>query len=1527
MRGPGSTGYGPVARTAFTRYGVAAVLALGAVAAGRLLLPFTDSPPYALLVGAVAVAIWYGGFGPGLFAVALGWSLSPFVLTRADSIGFEDGEVRWTTSLVVALIVVWVSLVMRRGQERAATAAIAAEESTRQMEVLQELTAALSAAVSPSDVAHQLIRRTPPLIGARGGSLGLVDGDELVIVDPADVARQTHRPGLRLPLSSRAPITRAAAEGKLKLAVDRQTFETEFPDGAALTPYAQAALAVPLRTEGDVVGSMSFLFDRPHAAHDDDAEAIALIAADIGGQALERAQLYERERQSRQALDRILRVAPRLYTGSVEEISAEICREARRTLDADITEIWRVDDGWLWLELVCRDPEDETLSGPDRLEVAQLPGLRSAVDRLEVTHVSDAEEILEGEVLEYARRLGIRSWLWAPIAVGGRAERLLFFSWKTVMPELHPSTMVLARRFSDHAGLALEQLERRLAEERAAGRALETRRLLDSTAALAAAATPTEVTRAILQEGLRGLGAVSGVVACRTDDGPELEVVDSHGYRPETVEPWRRFPLDAPIPLAEAARENRMIAVESQSELEALYPAVAATRVESTGAWLVLPLSAGGSVIGAVGLSFAEPRTFTEAELQFAEALARQSGQALERSLLLAAEYAARTRAEDMVVLASALSQAVSPADVTNAVGARLVSQAHADVVGLYLLNDGMSLDLVDTVGGAFGLADGDLRRLALDGDSPPAEAARLREAIWLESSDDWEAFPDAGSWRTGGLRQVGALPLVADRRLLGVLVVGFAHEDAVDESTRKLVESVARQAAQPLERAWLMEREQAARVAAEIASRRTRRLQSTTQALAAAPTPHNVAEIVTAEALAAVSADAAALFAFDGEREAPRILAEIGLSNERVGSELTGPIIEAAHSGSILVVATGSPSGPQADAVRAAIGRAGLESAVCVPLAVGTRVLGALLICFRSPAELPADDTALLQTLARIGAQALERSRLFDEEQRLRQRSERIQLMTEALSGSLTQHDVAEVVVDALVHAAGANAAALSIVVEERQLQRKLVWRGYEDEAQQSWLEIPLDAPTPGNQALRTRKMLFYDSLDALGLDFPEAAENMRSAGHESFLFVPLVAGGSTRGLVITSWAERVVLSDEDRTFIETLANQAAQALDRARHFESERTIAETLQRSVLPLTLPRVESVQLAARYLPGTDDVDVGGDWFDALLLPNGRLGLAVGDVVGKGVQSAATMAQLRNALRAFALDQMKPSSTMTRLNRLTEGLSESTFATVVYAVLDPEAGVCRYTCAGHPPPLVVYPDGRAEYLEGGRGLPLGTGPDVRYRQGTVELPVGSTLILYTDGLVERRSEPIDTGLERLRQAAEEAAGEPERVVEHIIERLVGTGGRGDDIAVLAARMLTVAPKRLELELPSGHRSLDLVRDALRVWLQHAPVTQLEAHEIVLATWEACANAIEHPHRGSENGSFDLVAELLGRSVHVTVRDSGRWLPETERPDRGLGLRLIRSVMSSVEIETTESGTLVRLEKQLAGEALPTFEKGRS
>ena len=568
-------------------------------------------------------------------------------------------------------------------------------------------------------------------------------------------------------------------------------------------------------------------------------------------------------------------------------------------------------------------------------------------------------------------------------------------------------------------------------------------------------------------------------------------------------------------------------------------------------------------------------------------------------------------------------------------------------------------------------------------------------------------------------------------------------------------------------------------------------------------------------------------------------------------------------------------------------------------------------------------EDTALLQTLARIGAQAFERSRLFDDEQRLRRRD-----------GPRAADDRGPV---RLAHAAGRGRGRRGCPGPGRGRRRCGVlgraWRtgtsrrsspgaGTSPRRRRTGSRSRSTRPHPGNRALATRSLVFYDEARGAGGRLParprtawSSRVTSRSSSSRSS------SGGRTNGLVVTSFAEPVALDDEDRAFMETLASQAAQALDRARSFESERTIAETLQRSVLPVSLPRIPSVQLAARYLPGTDEVDVGGDWFDAILLPTGRLGLAVGDVVGKGVQSAATMAQLRNALRAFALDQMKPSSTISRLNRLTEEISESAFATVLYAVLDPETGVCRFTSAGHPPPLVVLPDGRASYVEGGRGLPLGTGTNVRYRQETLTLPVGSTLVFYTDGLVERRTESIDAGLERLRLRRRGSAGRPgaarrARPRDRGRERRPPRRhrrARGPAPGCRAEAARARPAERPALARPRPGRTPRLARAGTR---DGDRVARHRARHLGSVRERRRAPAgRERARRRSRSAPSSRTRRCSSRSP---TRAAGS--TETERPDRGLGLHLIRSVMSSVEIDSGESGTRVRLEKLLTGQRVP-------
>jgi anti-sigma regulatory factor (Ser/Thr protein kinase) len=303
--------------------------------------------------------------------------------------------------------------------------------------------------------------------------------------------------------------------------------------------------------------------------------------------------------------------------------------------------------------------------------------------------------------------------------------------------------------------------------------------------------------------------------------------------------------------------------------------------------------------------------------------------------------------------------------------------------------------------------------------------------------------------------------------------------------------------------------------------------------------------------------------------------------------------------------------------------------------------------------------------------------------------------------------------------------------------------------------------------------------------------------------------------------------------------------------------------------------------------------------------------VGDVVGKGVQAAASMSQLRNAIRAFSVERLKPSSVLSRLNRLAEEALDTSFATLAYMVLDPQRSVCRLSCAGHPPPVIAYPDGRVEFLDRARGLPLGTGIAARYRQETIELPVGTVLVLYTDGLVERRGESIDEGLADLRAAVGGAPRNPEQLLEHILEQVVGSGERADDIALLAIRVLPVAPRVLHLRVPSNIDSMDLVRDAMRVWLGGVPFERGHAEDVVLVTWEACANAIEHAVDPLSN-YITVQAEVEDSLVRVVVEDTGSWGSPSIREDRGLGLRLIESLSSSVAITEGEAGTRITLEK---------------
>ena len=363
---------------------------------------------------------------------------------------------------------------------------------------------------------------------------------------------------------------------------------------------------------------------------------------------------------------------------------------------------------------------------------------------------------------------------------------------------------------------------------------------------------------------------------------------------------------------------------------------------------------------------------------------------------------------------------------------------------------------------------------------------------------------------------------------------------------------------------------------------------------------------------------------------------------------------------------------------------------------------------------------------------------------------------------------------------------------------------------------------------------------------------------------------------------------------------------------YQREHKIAETLQRSLLPERLPQIEGVQLAARYLPGARGAAIGGDWYDVLERPDGRVALVVGDVVGHGLRAAARMGQLRNAFRAYGLVESSPAEVVARINRLVMSGVEDAMATVVYLVLDRETGEVSYSIAGHPPPLVLTPDG-PYFLEGGRSVPIGASDPAVFREASAVLPPGSSLLLYTDGLVERRDVGLEERLGQLAEVAGAAGDDLDVLCERVIELVLGEGDPGDDVALLAVRPLLAAPERISLTLPAEPASLAGLRRRLARFLHATGASEAEEYELTLTICEAAGNAIEHAY-GPGDATYEVEVTFASGEIMATVRDSGTWR-DKRGEHRGRGLNIIQELMDDVQVAAQDDGTVVTMRRRLA------------
>jgi anti-sigma regulatory factor (Ser/Thr protein kinase) len=365
-------------------------------------------------------------------------------------------------------------------------------------------------------------------------------------------------------------------------------------------------------------------------------------------------------------------------------------------------------------------------------------------------------------------------------------------------------------------------------------------------------------------------------------------------------------------------------------------------------------------------------------------------------------------------------------------------------------------------------------------------------------------------------------------------------------------------------------------------------------------------------------------------------------------------------------------------------------------------------------------------------------------------------------------------------------------------------------------------------------------------------------------------------------------------------------------RELEREHRIAETLQHALLPERLPQLVGMGLAARYVPAEEGSAAGGDWYDVIDLPGGGVALVIGDVAGHGTEAASVMGQVRMAVRAFSLEGHAPAVVVGRVHQLLRSLYEGEqMVTMLYLALDPVTWEATIANAGHPPPLLLDPSGGATYLETTTGLPVGLNWNLPYEESIALLRPGATLVLYTDGLVDRRDIAVERGLERLREVASEAGDGPlDDLCGILVERLVPAEA-SDDVAILAARLEPVEDQ-LSLTVPADPARLGSIRRNLGRWLSGHAVPKADADDIILASSEACSNSIEHAY-GPGQGYVDIEAEVRAGEITIVVRDSGTWRA-SRNGDRGRGLSFIEACMDSCTVTRGETGTEVRMQRRL-------------
>ena len=544
------------------------------------------------------------------------------------------------------------------------------------------------------------------------------------------------------------------------------------------------------------------------------------------------------------------------------------------------------------------------------------------------------------------------------------------------------------------------------------------------------------------------------------------------------------------------------------------------------------------------------------------------------------------------------------------------------------------------------------------------------------------------------------------------------------------------------------------------------------------------------------------------------------------------------------------------------------------------------------------------------------------------------------ALSEARSVEEALDALLAAPLCSVGATGAAAGLLDAERG-QLRVIYRGQaRAEAVDRYHLIDLDAPVPLADVARTGRPMAAPDTSRLGRLYARVTADWAPDVRASAVHPLRAADGSVIGAVALNWPQPREFGPADVEVTGRAAAMLGRAVARITAAQREHQIAMALQERLLDPGMGSTAAV-VAAAYQPSAQAMRVGGDWYTVTPLDPGRVGVSVGDVAGHGLDAAATMSQLRSALSAAALASGDPAAVLGVVDRHARGLPGAAFATAAYAIVDTGAGTVEYTSAGHPYPLVVTADGDARYLTGSRRAPLAAKSAATSAATSAArpaakavpaarsgLPPGSLLVLYTDGLIERRGESLDAGFARLAAAAAACSRLPAGAAcAELLERMAGPDGYADDVAIAAVRPVGTTPGCHVDAVPASFAEMAGVRARLRGWLaacgtgDPAGVPGEKADRILLAAGEALANAIEHGSGSNPDRIVGIEAFACADGVTVTVSDSGRWVKDSaasRSAGRGQGLTLIHGLADSVRTVRGPLGTSVTITCGAGGRA---------